>query len=220
MAVSVKDFWKRWHISLTSWFTDYLYIPLGGSRKGKFRKQINTMIVFLCSGLWHGAAWHYVAWGGINGFFSVMEDILRPYAEYIHKKLSIDENTFMYKLFRRIAAFIVIDFTWLFFRAESLGNALNILVKIKNDFRIAWLINFNFVDVFEDSYKLMVVIISLFIIIAIDILKYYRKDIKAAIFKQQIVFRWIIYIGILLAILYWGLYGTYNEQTQFIYFQF
>lgn len=64
LALSVKDFWRRWHISLTSWFRDYLYIPLGGSHKGKVRKQFNTMIVFLCSGLWHGAAWKYVAWGG------------------------------------------------------------------------------------------------------------------------------------------------------------
>lgn len=64
MAVSVKDFWKRWHISLTSWFRDYLYISLGGSKKGKIKKQINTLIVFLCSGFWHGAAWHYIVWGG------------------------------------------------------------------------------------------------------------------------------------------------------------
>ena len=64
LAKSIKDFWGRWHISLTSWFRDYLYIPLGGNRKGKFRKQINTMLVFLCSGLWHGASWHYVIWGG------------------------------------------------------------------------------------------------------------------------------------------------------------
>lgn len=64
LAVSVKDFWRRWHISLTSWFRDYLYIPLGGSRKGRYRKQLNTMIVFLFSGLWHGAAWKFVVWGG------------------------------------------------------------------------------------------------------------------------------------------------------------
>lgn len=64
MACSVKDFWRRWHISLTSWFRDYLYIPLGGNRKGKWRKELNTLIVFLCSGLWHGASWHYVIWGG------------------------------------------------------------------------------------------------------------------------------------------------------------
>lgn len=168
-------------------------------------------------------AWRRVALyslGGVNGFFSVLEDIFKPYAEYIHKKFLIDENTFMYKLFRRIVTFVVIDFTWLFFRAKNLGSALYILGKIKNDFRPAWLINFNFVDIFSTSYTLMVIIISLFIIIAIDILNYYGKDIKAAIFKQQIVFRWIIYIGIMLVILYWGLYGTKYEQTQFIYFQF
>lgn len=69
MGQSIKDFWRRWHISLTSWFTDYLYIPLGGNKKGRIRKQINTMIVFICSGLWHGAAWHYVIWGGHEWFF-------------------------------------------------------------------------------------------------------------------------------------------------------
>lgn len=74
LADSVTGFWKRWHISLTSWFRDYLYIPLGGNRKGKFRKYVNIMIVFLVSGLWHGASWHYVAWGGINGFYQIVED--------------------------------------------------------------------------------------------------------------------------------------------------
>lgn len=78
LGTSVRDFWKRWHISLTSWFRDYLYIPLGGSRKGTIRKYINTMIVFLCSGLWHGAAWHYVAWGGLNGLYCIMESAPPP----------------------------------------------------------------------------------------------------------------------------------------------
>lgn len=65
-AISIHDFWKRWHITLTKWFKDYLYIPLGGNRKGKIRKYINVMIVFLCSGLWHGASWHFVIWGGVS----------------------------------------------------------------------------------------------------------------------------------------------------------
>lgn len=69
LATSIHDFWRRWHISLTSWFTDYLYIPLGGNRKGILRKMINTMIIFLISGLWHGASWHYVIWGGIHGIY-------------------------------------------------------------------------------------------------------------------------------------------------------
>ena len=220
MGCSVKDFWRRWHISLTSWFRDYLYIPLGGGKKGKFRKQINTMIIFLCSGLWHGAGWHFIVWGALNGLFSVFEDIMKPIKGKIDNHLSIDKEKWMYKVFQRIITFTLIDFTWLFFRAPSLTTALHMLKKIVNDFRLAWLINFNFVSAFESAHILMTVMIPLFIIAALDVIKYYGKDIKATIFSQQIVFRWTIYAAIMLAILYWGLYGTGYEQTQFIYFQF
>lgn len=220
MAKSVKDFWRRWHISLTLWFRDYLYIPLGGSRKGKVRKQINTLIVFGCSGLWHGAGWHYVVWGGLNGLFSVLEDILRPVKEKVDARLSVNKQAFMYKLVSRIITFALIDFTWLFFRATDFRTALHMLRKIQKDFRPEWLLNFDFVSAFSSPYVLMTVMIPLLIVMILDVLKYCGKDIKASIFSQQIVFRWMIYAGIMLAILYWGLYGTGYEQTQFIYFQF
>lgn len=220
MGSSVKDFWHRWHISLTSWFKDYLYIPLGGSRKGKFRKQINTLVVFLCSGIWHGAAWHYVAWGGLNGLFSVLEDILKPIMKKFNRCLCINTEKWMFKFFQRAVTFILIDFTWLFFRAANCKTALLMLKKIVSDFRIEWLINFDFTSVFNSSYELMTVLIPLFVIMVVDIIKYFGKDVKVLIFDQQIVFRWIIYGTILLTILYWGLYGTGYEQTQFIYFQF
>ena len=220
MGSSVKDFWRRWHISLTSWFRDYLYIPLGGSKKGKVRKYLNTMIVFLCSGLWHGAAWHYVAWGGLNGIFSVAEDLLSPLGKMIKQKLRINTELFMFKLFQRVITFILIDFTWLFFRAGHLRTAIDILKAIINDFRPAWLINFDFVNVFGSSYTMMTVLVPLLIIVIIDIFQYAGKDIKSVIFKQQIIFRWVNYAAIILAILYWGFYGTGYEQTQFIYFQF
>lgn len=126
----------------------------------------------------------------------------------------------MYKAFQRIITFFLIDFTWLFFRASKFTTAVQILKKIVNDFRLEWFINFDFVSAFESAYTLMTVIFSLFIIVGLDVIKYYGKDIKATIFSQQIVFRWIIYAAIMLAILYWGFYGTGYEQTQFIYFQF
>lgn len=220
IGTSVKDFWRRWHISLTSWFRDYLYIPLGGSKKGILRKQINTLIVFACSGLWHGAAWHYVIWGCLNGIFSILEDLGQPYLSKVCNTLKIKKDTIAYSIFQRVRTFIIIDFTWLFFRATSLSVAIKMLSKMFADFRIEWLLNFEFVDAYTDTYSLMVVNVSILIVILVDIAKYLGKNVGEIIFKQQIFFRWTIYALILLMILYWGGYGADYEQTQFIYFQF
>lgn len=219
-AVSVKDFWRRWHISLTSWFRDYLYIPLEGSRKGTVRKYINTLIVFLCSGLWHGAAWHYVVWGGINGVFCVLEDMLKPVKAKLCNRFSIDRERFGYRILQRAATFLLIDFTWLFFRADSFSLALHMLKRIVLDFRWEWLLNMGFVSLSASADSMMVIAAALLMLLFVDSLQYLRKDIKAAIFGQQVVFRWLFYWLFFMAILYWGLYGTGYEQTQFIYFQF
>ena len=216
LGMSVRDFWKRWHISLTSWFRDYLYIPLGGNRKGTIRKYINTMIVFACSGLWHGAAWHYVAWGGLNGLFCVAEDVVSKW-----KPSFLKTDLFIQNVLQRMITFILIDITWIFFRASSFRGALHILKKIMDDFNIAWLINFGYVSLFsKDIYTMAVIMTSILIILMVDIAKYYRVDIKGFIFQQRLLSRWVIYAGILLMILYWGNYGTGHKQTQFIYFQF
>ncbi len=219
LAISIKDFWRRWHISLTSWFRDYLYIPLGGSKKGKIRKQINTMIVFLCSGLWHGAAWHYVFWGGLNGLFSVIEDVFTPLKPKIYNKLKINNNQFCYKIFQRVITFLLVDITWIFFRV-SLRSGFLILKKILTEFNLAWFINIEYFDMFGTPEVMMIIIISLAMIFFIDALKYTGRNVSSILFKQQILFRWAIYWLLFLIIIYWGVYGEGYEQTQFIYFQF
>ena len=220
MAVSVKDFWKRWHVSLTSWFRDYLYIPLGGNRKGKFRKYLNTLIVFSCSGLWHGAAWHYVVWGTLNGFFIILEDLCGPFWDKCKIFFKINASKISYQLLCRFMTFAVVDVAWLFFRAESLGSGILILKTIVKGLRWEWFLTAGYSSIFESSHSLMIIFLSLLIVGLIDLVKYTGKDIKAIIFGQQIIFRWIIYWLIMMIILYWGAYGTGYEQTQFIYFQF
>lgn len=107
LAISIKDFWRRWHISLTSWFTDYLYIPLGGSHKGLIRKYINIFIVFAVSGLWHGAKWHFVVWGGIHAILRIGGDI----KTHLEKKLAryVQPETISRKIRRGIATFVMVD---------------------------------------------------------------------------------------------------------------
>lgn len=220
LARSVKDFWRRWHISLTSWFTDYLYIPLGGSRKGKIRKQVNTLIVFLCSGLWHGAGWHYVMWGALNGAFSVIEDIARPFYRKIIAFLKIREDTVTWKGFRILLTFCIVDFTWLFFRVDTLGEGISFLKRFIFDFRPQWFFSGGFPGLFGGEMNLMIIMLSLIILFMIDYFMYKGIDFRAVIFRQQIVFRWAIYWLIFLVIINWGAYGAGYEQKQFIYFQF
>lgn len=220
LALSVKEFWKRWHISLTSWFRDYLYIPLGGNRKGNAHKQINTMIVFLFSGLWHGAAWHFVIWGGINGMFCVIEDLISPVKEKVYSWLNIRKTSISHHLFQRFLTFFLVDFSWLFFRAATFRNSLYILKKIFLDFRLEWFLNMEFYYLFKSSNSMMIIFTSLLLLLFVDSLKYHGKDIKTIIFRQPIIFRWLFYWIFFMVIIYWGLFGAEYEQTQFIYFQF
>lgn len=117
-ALSIRDFWRRWHISLTKFFTKYVYFPLGGSRKGSIRTYANIMIVFLISGLWHGANWTFILWGGVHGFLQVLERVFDKY----YNKLFI--------VVRWMYAFGAVNVLWLLFRSDSITQWLMILHKV------------------------------------------------------------------------------------------
>jgi alginate O-acetyltransferase complex protein AlgI len=112
---SIREFWRRWHITLSSFFREYVYFPLGGSRKGKFRKELNTFIVFMLSGLWHGAAWNFVIWGCFHGLMLVTEDI---FAGPLQK---MEENRVLSTV-KWFFTFILINFSWVLFRVNSLSD--------------------------------------------------------------------------------------------------
>jgi len=116
-ASSIAHFWRRWHISLTTWLRDYIYIPLGGNRRGLARQCFNIIIVFAISGLWHGAAWHFVVWGALHGIYQVIERLLW--------KRPADRHGWMWT----IITFILVCLTWVFFRAESIGDSVLIFKK-------------------------------------------------------------------------------------------
>ena len=132
LSTSVADFWRRWHISLTSWFKDYLYIPLGGSKKGILRKYLNKMIVFMLSGLWHGAQLTFVVWGAINGLYQVIGEVLMPIRKKVSDIIGINRNSEGVYALSVLATFALVDFTWIFFRADSLGRAIYIIKSILN----------------------------------------------------------------------------------------
>ena len=218
-AVSVPDFWRRWHISLSSWFRDYLYIPLGGNRKGTFRKYLNILIVFTCSGMWHGAAWTYIIWGLLHGVYQVIGGIISPALLWFEKKVHMRTESFSHHLLQIILTFIYVDVAWVFFRASSVSEALDLLrsVFVYNP----WI----FVDGSLTAMGLstndwVILLISICILIIVSIMC--EKGIHPIhwLYQQELWFRWGVCIAAILFILAVGIYGPGFNAASFIYFQF
>jgi D-alanyl-lipoteichoic acid acyltransferase DltB (MBOAT superfamily) len=216
-AKSTKDFWRRWHISLCSWFKDYLYIPLGGNRHGRMKKYLNTMIVFLVSGFWHGANTTFIIWGALHGAYQIIGDILSPVRKKFIRHFNIKTDQFLFKLLQVITTFVLVDFAWIFFRASTYKDAITL---IKNMFYFnPWIfIDKSIYNLGLDSMEFFVAVISIITVLVMNLLMR-RKDFTLHFSKQNMVFRWLVYITAVVAILIFGIFAGYDPQ-QFIYFQF
>lgn len=204
---SIAEFWRRWHISLGGWFRDYLYFPLGGSRVSKLKKYRNVMIVFLLSGLWHGASWNFVIWGALHGFFQVLGYELTDTKQKITSFLKINKDSFSYKLYQVIFTFILVDFAWIFFRS----NILNFNPWVIYDG------SFYNLGLDEYDFKLAIYLIILLLMIQL----FQRKIVIIHWLQKQHVFvRWGVYLTGIYTIIIFGYYGSGYDASNFIYFQF
>lgn len=211
---SVQEFWRRWHISLSGWFRDYLYIPLGGSRKGKVRKAGNRLAVFGVSGLWHGASFAFVFWGLLNGIYQVAADITSNIFDRGGR------NCFSRRLVRTAGVFALVTFAWLFFRAGTLQNArvvLGNMISVNN-----WTILFNgsLYGLGVTENYMNVLLISILVLFIVDYHKYKGKDVAELFLSQEWYFKIIGIMAMVFVILLYGCYGKLYDVQQFIYFQF
>lgn len=220
LAVSVADFWRRWHISLTSWFRDYLYIPLGGNRKGKLAKYRNIMVVFLASGLWHGANWTYVIWGGLNGLFQIIGAETKKLRSAVKSFLGIRDNSGSGRLLSMIVTFLLIDFTWIFFRAATLEDAVTVIRQLFSSFNPWVLFDGTLYTLGLSMIDFWVGIVAIAMILAVDVLHERGVRIREWILNQNLLFRWMVYFIAIFTILIFGFYGPNYDAAQFIYFQF
>lgn len=208
---SISEFWRRWHISLSSWFTDYVYISLGGNRCAKWKWHRNLMIVFLLSGLWHGAAWTYVIWGGLNGFYLVFALWTKGLREKITHTIKLDIFPNIQNAVKVIISFNLICFSWIFFRATSFTSARFIIMKIFTDFSL----NINLGAVGITRYQVVLCICVITFLLLVQLIQR-SKRLSDEIAKKPIVLRWgLYYTGLVLFIIF-GVFTT----SSFIYFQF
>lgn len=217
LSKSITEFWRRWHISLSTWFRDYVYIPLGGSREGKYKTYVNLFIVFLVSGLWHGAAMTFVIWGAIHGFIIVIEKAFDKQRKALLKTWGLTKDSFVRKIIFIPLIFTIVCFAWIFFRANSFNDALYFVrnIFVNNYGRL-----FN-----EGIYTLGLVkpefILALIAIVILTIFEWTHKKINfyKLLQKQYTPVRWLCYLAIVYIILIFGVYGEGNV-SEFIYFQF
>lgn len=222
-AVSVQDFWRRWHVSLSTWFRDYLYIPLGGNRKGTARKYLNLMITFCVSGLWHGSAWTYVIWGGLNGAFQVAGGLTAPARRRIKQALRVKETGWIAGLWSRLVTFVLIDFAWLFFRAESLDQALFMLRRVLTEFSASQLQAASFLLRADETASvrwLCMMAAALLILFLADLWRERWGGARAWLLRQPWWLVSAVAIAGVCAVLVFGVYGDGYDAAQFVYFQF
>jgi len=207
---SVAEFWRRWHISLSTWFKDYVYFPLGGSRVPKPRMAINVMITFLLSGLWHGASWNFIIWGALNGL-GVLPEIIRPGHTRRTAGEAPAENVRGITFLKIAATFAFICVGWIFFRAETLTSAVLVIERI-GSFIISPQAVGGLLRLDETDGR---VFLAVALLVALEWAK--RRYIHPLVFERwPVPARWIAYTVFVWTIVYLGTFGS----ATFIYFQF
>ena len=212
---NISEFWKRWHISLSTWFKDYFYISLGGNRVSIPRWYFNLFVVFLVSGLWHGANWTFVVWGALHGFYLVFALVTKPFRNRLNKLVHLDKLPFLDSLI----TFGLVTFAWIFFRAKDVQTAWYIIRKLFLGFPQVVTTWINHHSVFQPlGLPRLYLILCVFLIIFLEAIHYLKGKLNVPkLFLQQPVFiRWSVYYAVFLIILLLGVF----ENRQFIYFQF
>lgn len=219
MATSIKDFWRRWHISLSSWLRDYVYISLGGNRHGRARKYLNIMITFLISGLWHGADWTFVVWGGLHGLYQIASELLGEVRRLVFK--NVNKDCFSFAFGQMVITTCLVDLAWIFFRADSINIACTYIMRMCTSVNPWALFDGTLYNLGLDRTEMNILVAGLVILLLVDLLKYRRHIVFSEFLSSQnLYFRWMVIIAMILMVIIWGEYGATFDAKQFIYIQF
>jgi alginate O-acetyltransferase complex protein AlgI len=206
---SISEFWRRWHISLSTWFRDYVYLPLGGNRTNPGRRASNLMAVFLLSGLWHGASWTFVAWGALNGAYVIASHASVNLRERIVALSGLDRVPRVHAVIAGLMTFHLVLAAWVFFRAESIADALfafRAIATHRPGLELSW-------DSIGGATR---VALSVAALGAVDVLQS-RIGLRGLISSQSLAIRWPAYVVLIVGFL---VLGNFGADQRFIYFQF
>ena len=211
----MPELWRNWHITLTDWLREYIYFPLGGSRKGTYRKYLNIIIVFLVSGLWHGNGFGFLIWGFINGVYQVIESSTSCIHKRINSKLSINESSPIFKLLCSIRVFLLFSLSFIFFRLPDVKDSWLVLSRI---FTLA--VSNDNLSVFQYGVSakafILLAVFVIFLFIA-DLSKRKKQSIRSFILRKHDLIQVLVISLSITAILIFGIYGAGFDASGFIY---
>ncbi len=219
-AKTIKEFWSRWHISLSTWFRDYLYIPLGGNRCAPARRWLNVMIVFLVSGLWHGAAWTFVIWGFLHGAYQVIGGLTLKKRQELCEKMHINRESVGFRIYQQAITCVLVTFAWIFFRANSTGDLITLLSHLFTSWSTP--VGTVFADMGMNWTGALTSILSVTSMVFLDRLVVHEEQPQAngtyasdrAVYRgRALVMLWIVLVA-------WMVLLAGNGASSFIYFQF
>ncbi|MBE6616045.1 MAG: MBOAT family protein [Ruminococcaceae bacterium] len=219
-AKTIKEFWSRWHISLSTWFRDYLYIPLGGNRCAPARRWLNVMIVFLVSGLWHGAAWTFVIWGFLHGAYQVIGGLTLKKRQELCEKMHINRESVGFRIYQQAITCVLVTFAWIFFRANSTGDLITLLSHLFTSWSTP--VGTVFADMGMNWTGALTSILSVACMVFLDRLVVHEEQPQAngtyasdrAVYRgRALVMLWIVLVA-------WMVLLAGNGASSFIYFQF
>jgi alginate O-acetyltransferase complex protein AlgI len=211
-ARSIKEFWQRWHISLSTWFRDYLYYPLGGSRTVRWKVLRNLLIVFVVSGLWHGAAWTFVIWGGLHGMYMVIGEVTRSWRHETASRLGLSHSR-LYRLFQIAFTFNLVLIGWVFFRAKSFATAFYILRHMYVPARVS-LFDLTY-GIGLEQFQAGAGVVLVLALVCVDYAIERRPEFVARLWESRSL-RWTAYAAAAYSLVFFGVW----ERIEFIYFQF
>lgn len=210
-ARSIGEFWRRWHITLSTWFRDYLYIPLGGNRVAEGRRAFNLMVVFLVSGLWHGAAWTFVIWGGLHGLYLVTSQVTARWRARLAERLHFERFPRLTGALSLFITFNLVTFSWIFFRANSLSDALYIATHLFQGLELQAGYGFGL-----GLYDLAIAVLAIVVLEWSHVFEHRTNTIWTYQRNWPRWLRWAADYALVFGILLFGRMGV----TEFIYFQF
>ena len=205
--------------SLSGWLREYIYIPLGGNRKGRLCKCRNILLTFVVSGFWHGTSWRFIVWGMLHGIYQIMGEVCNPLRNKVYKILHINSNNKICAVWKKMCVFILVDIAWLFFRADGLKTALQMLYKCVEDIQFANILKKLFFLGLK-AEEVYIVLGAMAILVLVDILHEKNIEIRKWLSNQNIALRWGCYLSVAFVLIIAMMGEIGGTATQFVYAQF